>query len=167
MAPRIDLTKMQIAAVVTHLRDLLGEEPDEQLLADSLEGETDLYEMSRRILEWIEREEGDQAALKVQMEERQMRKKRSEERTKAHRSTLMALMECAGLDKLKLPEATLSIRSIAPKPIVTDPDSIPDEFCTFIRKPDMAAIKAGVETGRAVSGISFDNGGTSLTIRKA
>jgi hypothetical protein len=164
---RIDLTKMQVAAVVTHLRDMLGEEPDEQLLADSLEGETDLFEMSRKILEWIEREEGDQVALKTQMEERQMRKKRSEERTKAHRSTLMALMETAGLDKLKLPEATLSIRQVPPKPIITDEDAVPDEFCKFKKSPDMAAIRAEMDAGRVISGVATDNGGTSLTIRKA
>lgn len=163
---RIDLTRMQVAAVVAHLRDMLGEEPDEQLLADSLEGETDLYEMSRRILDWIEAEEGNQFALKTQIEDRQARKKRSEDRVAAHRQTLMALMECASLDKLTLPEATLSLRNVPPKPIVTDEDALPDEFVKLIRKPDMAAIKAGVEAGRAVSGVSFDNGSLSLTVRR-
>lgn len=163
---RIDLTKIQVSAVATMLRDMLGEEPDYQLLADTLEGETDLYEMSGRILNWIEQEEGTQSALKTQIEDRQARKQRSENRVTAHRQALMALLECASLDKLTLPEATLSLRKVPPKPIVTDETAIPDELCRFTRKPDMAAIKAEVEAGAVVSGVTFDNGGQSLTIRR-
>lgn len=163
---RLDLTKIQVSAVAAMLRDMLAGEPDDQLLADMLEAETDLYEMSRRILDWIEDEEGDQASLKTQIEDRQSRKQRSENRVVAHRQALMALLECAGLDKLTLPEATVSVRKVAPKPIVVDEAALPDELCRFSRKPDMAAIKAEVEAGRAVSGVSFDNGGISLTVRR-
>lgn len=161
---RIDLTKMQVSAIAAMLRDELAE--DEQLYLDTLEGETDLYEITRKLLGEIERDEGDQAVLAKQIDARATRKKRLEDRVKTHRTAIMALLECANLDKLVLPEATLSVRKVPPKPIVTDEAQVPDELCKFTRKPDMAAIKAEVEAGRAVSGVSFDNGGQSITIRR-
>lgn len=161
---RIDLTKMQVGAVAAMLRDVLTE--DERLYLDTLEGETDLYELVRKLLNEIEQDEGVQAVLAEQIADRAARKSRAAERVKHNREAIGALLECASLDKLTLPEATISLRKVAPKPIVTDEAAVPDEFCRFTRKPDMAAIKAGVEAGRAVSGVSFDNGGISLTVRR-
>lgn len=161
---RIDLTKIQVSAVAAMLRDMVDE--DEQLYLDTLEGETDLYEWVTRLLDRIEDEEGTQAKLCEQIDARKERAARSTNRVKAHREAIMALLECANLDKLTLPEATVSVHKVPPKPIVVDEAALPDELCRFSRKPDMAAIKAEVEAGRAVSGVSFDNGGTSLTVRR-
>lgn len=161
---RIDLTKIQVGAVAAALRDALSD--DERLYLDTLEGETDLYELTRQLLGQIEEDEGVQTILAEQIADRTARKQRAGERVKHHREAIMALIQCAGLDKLVLPEATLSVRDVPPKPIVTDEAAVPDDFCKFTRKPDMAAIKAGVETGAAIEGVSFDNGGTTLTIRR-
>lgn len=161
---RLDLTKIQIEAVAAMLRDELAD--DERAYLDTLEGETDLYEWLRRLLDRIEEDEGVQAALAEQMSDRQARKARAAERVKANRTAIMALLGCAKLDKLALPEATLSVRDVPPKPIVTDEAAVPDEYCKVVRKPDMAAIKAGVETGAAIEGVSFDNGGQTLIVRR-
>lgn len=161
---RLDLTKIQVAAVAAMLRDELSD--DERAYLDTLEGETDLYEWARRLLDNIEADEGHQRALSDQIADRQARKARAEARVKANRGALMALLDCAKLDKLTLSEATLSVRRVPPKAIVTDEAAVPDDFCKFTRKPDMAAIKAGVESGATVPGVSFDDGGTSLTIRR-
>lgn len=161
---RLDLTKLQVSAVAAMLHDQLAE--DERFYLDTLEGETDLYELTRLLLVRIEEDEGVQAILSEQMADRTARKQRAAERVKHNREAIMALLQCAGIDKLTLPEATLSVRNVPPKAIVTDEAAVPDDFCKFTRKPDMAAIKAGVESGAAVPGVSFDNGGTSLTIRR-
>lgn len=163
---RLDLTRIQVAAVADMLRDAIGEQPDEQLLADTLEGETDLYEWVKHLLNRIENDEGNQAKLAEQIEARTARKRRLEDRVKANREAIMALLECANLDKLTLPEATVSVRKVPPKAIVTDEARVPDGLCRFTRKPDMALIKAEVEAGRAVSGVQLDNGGQSLAIRR-
>ena len=161
---RLDLTKIQVASVAAMLRDQLDE--DERFYLDTLEGETDLFELTARLLNEIESDEGTSETLAKQMADRAERKKRAEHRVKANREAIAALMECANLDKLTLPEATLSIRKVPPKPIVTDEQAVPDELCKFRRSPDMAAIKAEVEAGRSVSGVQLDNGGTSLTVRR-
>ena len=161
---RIDLTKMQVAAIVTMLRDELGED-DDQLLLDTLEGETDLFELVTRLLNQIEAEDGVIAALKSQIDDRTARKLRSEQRKEGHRNAILALMEAARQEKLTLPEATISVRAIAPKPIFPNVDLVPDEFCKFDRKLDRDKLKA-VDPTALPSWATMDNGGTSLTIRR-
>lgn len=156
------LTQSQVAAVAL----LLADSDDEQLKLDTLEGETDLFEIVRYLLGKVEEDEGVMAALAEQVSDRQSRKQAADHRIKRRREAIMALMQCAKLDKLTLPEATLSVRDGAPKAVVTDEAALPDELCRFKRSPDMAAIKAEMESGRAVSGVTVDNGGPSLTIRR-
>lgn len=158
---RHDLTLIQVAAIRDHLHDQFEE--DERGWLDLLEGETDLFELARRLLNRIESDEGDKAILAEQMEARKIRRDRCDTRIKAQREALAALMECAGLDKLTLPEATVSIRKLAPKAIVTNVDELPDEFCTFTKKPNLAAIK---EAEELPPGTTLDNGGTSLSFRR-
>lgn len=158
---RLDLTRIQVEAVAAMLHDAL--EDDERLYLDTLAGETDLFEWVRRLLGRIEADEGNVAALKEQIADRTVRKNRAEQRIETTREAIKALLDCARLDKLTLPEATLSVRDVPPKIIITDEALVPDEFCKFTRKPDMAAIKAA-ET--AVPGTMTDNGGSSLTIRR-
>ncbi|MES2295235.1 MAG: siphovirus Gp157 family protein [Pseudomonadota bacterium] len=160
---RLDLTRLQVEAIAAHLRDQLDD--DERAYLDTLEGETDLFEWVRRLLGKIEEDEGNVAALKEQIGDRNTRKGRAEQRIETTREALKALLDCARLDKLALPEATLSIRDVAPKAVVTDEAAVPDEYCRIVRKPDMAAIKAGLDTG-PIDGVSLDNGGVSLTIRR-
>jgi len=157
------LTALQVRTVVANLRDAFGDDKDERLLLDSLEGETDLFEHVRRLLDRMERDEGDKQALAEQIEARKARKDRCDARIKAMRETVGALMECAGIDKLPLPEATVSVRKLAPKLVVTDADALPDELCTFTRKPNLAAIK---EAETPPPGTALDNGGVSLTVRR-
>lgn len=162
---RVDLTKMQIEAVVTMLRDEFADD-DERLLLDTLEGETDLFEMTGKLLNWIEQDEGAVVALKAQVDDRSERRRRFEGRIAAKREAVMALLDCAGLDKLQLPEATLSVRDLPPKPLVADEDALPDELCRVKRTPDMALIRAALDAGEAVAGVTLNNPGRSLTIRR-
>lgn len=137
---RVDLTVMQVRAIVTMLADELGD--DEDLKLDTLEGETDLFEIVRRLLDRMEQEEGAKAALTSQIQDRTDRKTRTEKRIDAHRSAIMALMEAAEVDKLPLPEATCSLRQLAAKLAVNDVAAVPDDYVTKTPKPNMEAIKA-------------------------
>lgn len=160
---RYDLTKIQVQAVAAMLGDNPAFDEDEKLRLDMMEGETDLFEIVKRMLDSMEQDEGDKAILAEQMDSRKVRRDRCDARIKARREAIAALMECAGLDKLPLPEATLSLRKLAPKAIVTDVDALPDDYVTFVRKPNLAAIK---DAEMLPEGCALDNGGTSLTIRR-
>jgi hypothetical protein len=159
---RMALTQSQVAAVAL----MLADSDDEQLKLDTLEGQTDLFEITRYLLGKVEEDEGVISALAEQISDRQARKQSAENRIKRRREAMMALIQAAKLEKLTLPEATLSVRAVAPKPLVTDEAAVPDEYCKVIRKPDLTAIKAGMESGAVISGVSTDNGGYSLTVRR-
>ena len=155
----ISLTQLQVSAIAA----MLANEDDEQLKLDTLEGETDLFELARSMLNGIEQDEGAIKVLGEQIADRQARKVAADNRIKRRREAVAALLECADLSKLALPEATISVLKVPPKAIVTDPEAVPDEFCTFVRKPDLAAIKAA---DKQLPGVTFDNGGVSITVRR-
>jgi hypothetical protein len=162
---RVDLTAIQVRAIVTNMRDHFAE--DEQFLLDTLEGETDLFELLTKLLDGMERDDGDIASLTEQMATRKERRDRAEARKASRREAIQALLEATGRDKLTLPEATLSIRKVPPKPVVSDAEALPLHLCRIKRTPDMAAIKAEMGAGAAVPGVTLDNGGLSLTIRRS
>jgi len=134
----IYLTHQQVSAVALMLQD----SDDEQLKLDVLEGETDLFEWTRFLLEKNEEDEGMVSALKGQISARQKRKSAAEGRIKRRREALLALLECAKLKKLKLPEATLSVSTTAARLAVNDPDAVPDEYCVHEPKPSAEKIAA-------------------------
>lgn len=163
---RPDLTKIQVEMVMLHLRDQF--EDDEQLKLDTLEGETDLFELVGRLLDRIEEEAGTMAALSEQIGDRQARKARSTAREKAYREAVMGLMLCAQLEKLTLPEATLSVRDTAAKLAINDPDAVPEEYTVSKPSPSMDLIKAAFspDTGELPNWLRVEPPKPSLTIRR-
>lgn len=158
---RTDIALLQVQNVMAALGSHFDD--DERLKLDTLEGETDLFAILPKLLDRLEDEEGNIAVLAEQISDRQARKTRATARKDAYREAIANLMACAELDKVTLPEATLSVRQVPPKPIVTDADALPDALCTFTRKPNMAAIK---EAETLPEGVAFDNGGITLTVRR-
>jgi hypothetical protein len=163
---RLDLTRLQVEAIAAHLRDHL--EDDERAYLDTLEGETDLFEWVRRLLAKIEEDEGNVAALKEQIGDRNTRKARAELRIETTREALKALLDCARLDKLVLPEATLSIRETADRLAVNDAAAVPEEYTVPNPKPVMEKIKAAfsTDTPDLPNWLRVEPGGPSLTIRR-
>jgi hypothetical protein len=138
---------------------------DVQLLADMIEGETELHNLLTRLVRSSNDAGAYADAIKEQERALAARRGRFERREEMHRALILSLMQTANLPKVVLPEATLSITNVAPKPIVDDETQVPDELCRFNRWPDMAAIKAAVKGGETVPGVHMSNGGTTLTIR--
>lgn len=162
------LTAVQVKAVVMHLRDVLGDDFDDELLLDTLEGETRLFENVSLLLTRMERDEGDAAILKQQIDDRTARKKRAESRVDAAREAIAALMECAGVDKLPLPEATLSLRTLPAKLVVNAKDAVPEEYTVPKPQPDMEAIKAAFapDNDNLPNWLSVEPERPSLTVRR-
>lgn len=164
---RADLTLLQINALRTMLADQFADD-DERGWLDALEGETDAFELVRRLLDRLEREEGDRAALTEQMEARKARRDRCEARIAAQRETIATILKCAGLDKLPLPEATITLRETAPKLVVNDPAAVPQEYAVATWKPSMDAIKAAfpVDAPALPNWLRVEPARPSLTIRR-
>jgi len=163
---RLDLTLAQISAIRTAYADQLDE--DERLMLDTLEGETDALAIVRRLLNGIERDEGDKAALIEQMEARKVRKDRCDQRIAAQRDAIAAIMQTAGLDRLPLPEATISLREVPAKLAIGDKSAVPDEFCVPKLTPSMDKIKAAfsLENGNLPNWLGVEPSRPSITVRR-
>lgn len=163
---QIRVAKAAIQRALSILELCPGLDLDEQLKLSTLEGETDLYELVSQLLAESENDEGMIEAVKAQIAVRRERISRLESRIEARKNAIVSLMDYAQLTKLPLPEATVSVRTLGPGPKVADENELPDAFCKFTRKPNMAAINQAVERGETVPGVVMSNGGTSLAVRR-
>lgn len=156
----------QIASLQGEIASLLARYPelaeDEDLRADMLEGETDLHAVIEKLLGMAREAESMCEAIAARRGALGERLVRYEAKELAMREIIQTLMDRAGLQKLQLPEATLSISYRKPSPVVTDEAALPDEFCKIVRKPDMAKIK---EAETLPPGVAMGNGKSVLTIR--
>jgi hypothetical protein len=166
---KIRIAKTDIQRVLASLALAPGFDPDdEQIKSDMLEGETGLHEVVSQLLAENEDDEGIIAALDEQVAARGIRMERAEKRIEARKAAIASLMDCARETSLKLPEATLSLRTLKSRPKVTDPDALPDAFLIeeVKVKANMEAIKAAIEAGQSIPGVTMTNGGSSLTVRR-
>ena len=138
---------------------------DEQLRADTFEGETDIEKVLSRLVGMASDAAMMQEAIKLRATDLAARNARYERQEDAYRSLILTIMERADLKKFTLPEATLSISNRKPAPFVADETALPDECLKVVKKPDMAIIKAWTEAGNMPSGVAMSNGSTSLMIR--
>jgi hypothetical protein len=179
--------------IVAALRESFGGD-DLALLADAVEGETDLYEAVDAVLDEIDQTEVLISGLKEKEGQFTSRRRSMEERVKRLRSLIEQAMAVSEQDKLRRPAATLTLRKLAPDVIVLAEADIPAEF--FVPQPppppklDKPALKQALnrreeaikatssiedsdERERALAaiapipGATLNNGGFSLQIRRA
>ena len=166
---KIRIAKTDIQRVLASLELAPGfDGEDHRLKLDMLEGETELLEVVRQLLNENEDDEGIVLALDEQVDARSIRIERAKARIEGRKKAISALMDCAQETTLKLPEATLSLRTLKSRPKVTDADALPDGFVTIetVRKVNNEAIKEAFERGETIPGVTVTNGGSSLTVRR-
>lgn len=93
------------------------------------------------------------------------RKARYQRKADAMKALIQSIMESAGLHKLALPEATLSILSGRTSVNVTDVNELPQGFYSTERKADKKALKSALEKGEAIPGAELVMGEDTLTVR--
>ena len=138
---------------------------DDDLRADTFEGETDLHAVLEKLVASALNADAWAGAVKTRREELADRQKRFTDKYESLRNIILSILERAELPKVQLVEATLSVRKIAPAPIVTDVNLLPENCVKIERKADIAAIKTALETLPFIDGVIMSNGKTSLTIR--
>jgi hypothetical protein len=164
----IKLAKAEIGRVLSILALCPGLEMDDQLKLSTLEGETELNEIVSALLAENEDDEAQIEGIKVQIDQRKERKARFEARIEARKNAISSLMDCARITKLPLPEATVSLRTLAPRPKVVDAAMLPAAFTIeeVVRKPDTDAIEEALMHGASIPGVVMTNGGSSLSVRR-
>lgn len=164
----IRVAKIDIQRILAVLALTPGLELDEQLKLSMIEGETELFEVVSALLAENEDDDGLITALDEQVDVRSIRIERAKARIEARKKAIISLMDSVRETTLKLPEATLSLRTLKARPKVVDAAELPDEFVTIetVRKTNMDAIQAAFERGQPIPGVTITNGGASLSVRR-
>lgn len=158
-----------VNAVLEHTNALMVEFPqlkdDEELLADTLEGETDLNSLAERLVTMVKEADAAAEAMAARIGKLRERQTRTTMRMNFYRSLLLRLLSETGVKKVATVEGNVSVVNSGPRVIIIDETAIPDEYCRTKKEPDKTAIKNALTSGKHVSGASLSNSGVTLMIR--
>lgn len=165
MTNRLALNAQTIAQTIAALKLSYPElVDDEEWWLATLESETDLTELLRKLERQRQEAACNSEALSQNIKDLKARQFRFDKRQEAMRALAMKLLYVADVEKLQLPEATYSMRAVPPSVVILDEEALPDAACRFTRVPDKTAIKSMLEIG-SVPGATLSNGGRTLSIR--
>lgn len=164
-----DYLTLDAATVTRHVEALFAAFPDladdESLRADMVEGETDLHRVVARALDHRMEARSMVKAIAERKSDLTERSARWQRREDAMDVLIKGLMEVSGLEKLTLPEATISISKSRASVEITDIDALPQGFFAVERKADKTAIGVALKAGADVPGAALAYGEPGLTVR--
>ena len=163
-----DLTARDLNRESEAAADLMAElrTDDAELALDMIEGETDLIEAIAAAMDEIDQCEIIASGCKAKAEQIEARRHRAEARAERVRALIEQAMLRAGLGTVKLPVATLSVKAVPPKPIISDESLIPSEF--WVAQPpklDKRKLNEAAKSG-PIPGVDMSNGSVSLQVRR-
>ena len=161
---QIDQLEREIALLCLEHPELYD---DAALRADVLEGETDAFSVLSRLADRIREDETLEAALAERAARIKERKDRLARHSEGLRTLALRIMSAAHLQKVTLPEATLSVRAVPPKVEVADPDAFLRAYPKYQRvkyEVDKTKLKADLAAGIACVGARLTNGSETLTV---
>ena len=152
-----------------HLRNrLLAEVPeiDEQTLADTLEGLTDLREMLAEIIRSALDDEALAAGLSTRLSDMKARIERFETRAKRKRELALKAMSEAEISKLMAADFTASVRHGVPILEVIEETKIPAAYWKpQPPKLDRQGLLAALKAGTAIDGAVLESPRLQLSVR--
>lgn len=155
--------------VIRQINILLADYPqlaeDEELLKDTLEGNTRFNELMEHFLNQMRENETLAEAISQRIGKLRERQTRLTHRAQFYRSLMQRMMDFAGIKSIALPEGKISVVNSPEKVIITDESAIPDAFMRVTKEPNKTAIKAALKSGNIVSGATLSNGGTTIQVR--
>lgn len=150
-------------------RDLIAalSSDDATLRHDMVEGETNLLEALQAAIDEIDESEAIAAGCKDREAVFAHRRAAAESRVARIRASIEQALLISDMSAVRLPGATITVKDRAPAPIYDDESAIPAQFWKpGAPKIDRDAIKAAMDAGQEVPGVSRSNGGISLQIRR-
>ena len=150
---------------VGEIRAMLGD-GDPELLHDVLEGQTDIFEIMDWLLGRMADEESMQDAINSRIMSLQDRHTACGGRVKRLRDAIHVCMVAANEKTLRRPEATVTLGNRKPSIQSIDETLLPEQFFKTTRSVSKSAINEAMKNGEVVPGVTMDNGGVSLTVRR-
>lgn len=139
---------------------------DEQTLADTVEGLTDLHEIIQAIIRSALSDEALATALKCRIADMQDRLARFQDRASKRRQIARDVMSELGLKKITAPDFTVSIRPGTPALMVINEDVVPpiywDPGEPRLRRQ---ALASDLKQGEEVAGAVLSNPEPVLSVR--
>jgi hypothetical protein len=144
----------------------LEPELDEQTLADTVEGLTDLHEILAAIVRAALADEALATGLKGRIAEMQERLERLQERAARRRQIVKDTMVKLDLKKLTAPDFSASIRPGMPALLVIDEAAVPSIYWEP-REPrlDRQGLLAELKQGAEITGVTLSNPEPVLSVR--
>lgn len=164
----VDRKLMMETRAAQQLRDELRTITDDaQTISDTVEGETNLKDTIHAALKAMDEEAMLLNGMKQYQQVIAERRERMEWRQEKRRAAMQKAMEAGELTKLIFPEATISLKAVAPGLDITDEKLIPAQY--FVpQEPrlDKNLLKETLKSGKTVLGATMDNGGQTISIRR-
>lgn len=150
------------------LRRWPGLADDERALADTLEGETDLGRAVEAVVSVIIEHETMADALGMRIKAMQDRKRRLEETAETMRGAVQEALETAGLKKLVMPEATVSLSAPVHSVVIADDlAAVQAGYGEMVPKVDKSAVRNALKDGATLTFATLNNGMPRLMLRRA
>ena len=139
---------------------------DEQTLADTVEGLTDLHEILAAIVRAALADEALASGLKGRVAEMQERLERLQERATKRRQVVKDTMVELDLKKLTAPDFSVSVRPGMPALLVIDEAAVPSIYWEP-REPrlDRQGLLAELKQGAEITGVTLSNPEPVLSVR--
>jgi hypothetical protein len=139
---------------------------DEQTLADTVEGLTDLHEIITAIVRSAVEDETLSAALRCRIADMQGRFDRLQDRASKRRQIARDVMSQLNLNKITAPDITISIRPGTPSLIVVDEAAVPSIYWQP-GEPRLKRQKLANELkdGAEIDGVTLSNPEPVLSVR--
>jgi hypothetical protein len=152
-----------------HFRDKLQEEfpdADDETLADTLEGLTDLNDLLTEVIRSALDDEALLSALKSRIADMRERAGRIGARAEKKRLLVAEAMAQAELKRLEMPDFTLSLRVGSASVVVTDEGAIPETFWKpQSPKLDRQGLSQALKAGETIPGAVLGNPQPCLSVR--
>ena len=140
-------------------------ETDDELKLSAIEGETNAHKIIERALEASQEAAGMAVGVGSRISDLQERKARHERRVDAMKGLIRNVMQAAQLQKLVLPEATLSVLKPRQTAVIEDESQLPQGFVRIKREPAKAEILKALVAGEEVPGAVLASGSPGLMVR--
>ncbi len=154
-------------AIVEAIRGMFAEY-DEDELADTIAGESDLPDAIVAVLRAAIEREAQAKAIKDELVATLIsRARRLEEGAKKMRGAALEAMQAGGLPKIKSIDMTISVGRGKNRVQITEPDLIPAALCRIIREPNKIEIGKILLEGTNIPGATLGNPIPFLTVHRS